>query len=280
MSTIRHASFESLNVDNNFDLEVNSRTDKYVHIKFIGEEFPLAQEEAWRIHAEGYRAMNFVTDEAIGEDGFLDLTIDKSRTIKGSEYYVVINTDKEDDRATLRIVPPKPFCDYTGLPSYESVESKLFPFGKNMLRNFYDSGYAINEISALAKTENASPLAIFELFREVIQDAQTRKEVWFFSIVNNTFQTIVKRMGESNFVVIGEDVGIDDPRVNPNIQLRPTIFVPYLFYQNLMEDIDSTTDKLSKKRLIFNLMFFSEGLKDNDLSAQISSFLKKVEDNR
>jgi hypothetical protein len=128
----KHASSESLKVCTPED---NTRQDRYIHFRFNGEEFPLAREEAWRIQAEGYRSMGFVTGKAIDERGFLYPEIDKSRGIPGSEYYIVISDAEEDDRATLRKVPPRPFCDYTSLPAYESTKDTLYPLGKKLLEN-------------------------------------------------------------------------------------------------------------------------------------------------
>jgi hypothetical protein len=277
MNPIKHAPPESLNIDIQSSIE-NIRSDKYIHIGFIGEHCPLAQEEAWRIHAEGYRVMNFINDEAIDDNGFLDSSIDKTRELTGSEYHISVNPYNENDRATLRIVPPPgPFGDYTKLPAYEATKNTLYPAGKQLLENLCYSGNVVKEISALAKTEKSSPLAIFELFREIIQDAQTKKEVWIFSMVNTTFNSLVKRMGESNLIVIGDDICMDDPRVNPEIKLRPVIFIPNLFYQNLMEDIRSTKDDWSRKRLVSNLRFFAEGLQDANLSESISTFLNNFD---
>ena len=270
MNPTKHASPESLKVCTPED---NTRQDRYIHFRFNGEEFPLAREEAWRIQAEGYRSMGFVTGKAIDERGFLYPEIDKSRGIPGSEYYIVISDAEEDDRATLRKVPPRPFCDYTSLPAYESTKDTLYPLGKKLLENLHLAGNDIKEISALAKTEHASPLAIFELFREIIQDAHTKNEVWFFSVVSTTFSALVKNMGKCSFTVIGGDVNLDDPRVNPDITLRPALFMPGPYYQNLMADIKSAKDYSSRKRLIASLEFFSEGLRDPKLTEQISTFL-------
>ena len=272
MSKVKHLFSESLNIESQSNKEINIRNDQYTHLRFIGDESPVQQKEALRIHAEGYRTMGFVNDEAIDANGFLDLALDKTRTIPGCEYYIAINPEKDDDRATLRIVRSVEDGKYTTLPAYEATKGKLFPSGKKLLENLSSNGHTIKEISALAKTEKASPLSIFELLREIIQDACNSNDVWFFSIVSRTFDSLVKNMGKSSFIIIGEDVHIDDSRVNPNIMLKPAIFVPKLFYSNLMKDIETMPNNYSKKRLNQNLNFYAQGLQNPQLITQISAF--------
>lgn len=246
------------------DVTINPRSDKYLHGKFTEYESPESAELAWRIHAQGYRAMGFVKDEAITPEGFLADGIDHSRGTD-TDYYLAINPAKETDMATMRIINLPVGGTYKDLPAYQVSQHRLSPEGHNTLVNIENQDIRLKEIAALSRTEQASPLAVHELFRRVIHEAQGKGEVWFFSVVSSTFTSLTKTMGEESFTVIGEDVPIDDDRVSEAVALRPALFYPDTFLDTLCRSYLNAGDR-EKIRLRRSLIFFTEGLEDSRLS--------------
>lgn len=248
----------------------DQRQDKYQHVSYYETEVPSLAHKAWQIHAEGYRAMNFVQDSAITPEGYLSEDIDKSRG-EYTQYYLAYDPENPDDIATLRKIGVAPGEGYAELPAYKLCEDVLSAEGRQVLMSETAKGKVFKEIGALARGAKASPMGPHELFRAAVQDALQSNEYWIISTVSTTFESLVKSFGSMNFIVIGEDVMIDDPRVNPNILLRPAAVDPTKFLSNILKDIDSTLEIAARTRLQRSLLFMTEGLSVEQMGHEVAA---------
>lgn len=249
---------------------VTARQDRYYHLKFKGQDNQELAEEAWRIHAQGYLAMGFVKTGAVTPEGFLTTDIDKAR---GDEvdYFLALNPNQETDCATMRKINLVPGEDFRDLPAFKITSDKLSPTGIDLLSHLQVDDYQIKELGALARTPNSNPIAIHEIFRSALHDSLGKKEAWFFSIVSSTFDSLAKSFGPDNFVVIGEDTPIDDPRVSEQVVLRPAILFPDRFIDTLLISYLATDDPKTKHGLLRSFLFFTDGVPEDrisELSAQ------------
>lgn len=244
------------------------RNDRYTHFTVRENENPQLAEIAWRIHAEGYHAMGFVKDTALTQDGFLANGIDKARG-ESVDYKLAIHPEDSEDAATVRKFNLSDGQSYVDLPAYSLCKDALFDEGKAFLDSIPNQEESVKEIAALARTANAHPIAVHELFRDIIHEAISKNETWFFSIVSSTHESLVKTLGKDNFWIIGEDVSIPDDRVNPEIKLRPIIVRPDIFIDNLLAAYENADNPVDKVRLQRSFIFFTEGLAPEYMSDSV-----------
>ncbi len=238
----------------------------FEHAKFTEHENPLAALEAQRVHAEGYVTTGFVTVEAIDSDGRLSHEIDKSRG-EHTDYYLALHKSDERNIATLRMINTPEDGTISELPAFRLSSNNLNETGRTVIGELIGEGYSFREIAALAKTEHGNPMGIHELFRVILHEAIEKKEAWIFTIVSSTYASLVESFGDSNFIIIGEDVRIDDPRVNKDITLKPGIMVPDRFIDNLYAAYAASEGK-QKRRLQRSFLFFTDGLNQRHMSQE------------
>jgi len=244
-----------------------SHSDRYVHFTVTEANNLYAAHEAWRIQAEGYLDMGFVTEEALTPEGYLVPELDKSRG-KDVEYHLAVNPCNMDDCATVRKVSPPKDGTYRDLPSYKMAEPAIYPDGRQALDGITEQDRRLKEISALARTKDGSAVGVYEIFRKLIQDATGSDEVWFFSTVSTTFQSLVRSFGERNFAIIGDDISMPDARVNSSITLRPTIVTPGTFIERVLDAHISTEGK-GKGTLKRSFLFLADGLEESRMSPRV-----------
>lgn len=241
------------------------RSDAYYHALTNETDNPELAHEAWRIHAEGYEAMGFVHESAVTPEGYLTQDIDKARGPQ-VDIYLALNPDKHGDGGAMRKVNLLPFETYRDLPAYKLCKEHLSPEGRALLDEAEDNGMGIKEIGALARSKNSHPIAAHELFREAIHDAIGKDEAWLFSIVSTTCESLEKSFGKNNFISIGTDTPIIDSRVKEGIVLRPILLYPDTFIDNILTSFEEASGPASKTRLLRSFMFFTEGLRKDQLS--------------
>lgn len=244
------------------------RQDKYFHMHFTEEsDLELAQ-EAWRIHAEGYYAMGFVTAEAITPEGFLAEGIDKSRG-PNTVYFLGLNPENDDDGATLRKMYLSPGGTYKDHPSYQACEDHLYPQGKRLLETLQEQGVAIVEIAAMAKSLSGNPASMHEVIRDAMHAGIANNEVWFFGLVSKTYDSLEKQWGKDAFTVIGDDVPIKDPRVAKSVTLRPGLLYTGTFCDNVLHAYRSARTKQDALKYRRSFIYYTEGLDDNLMSDDV-----------
>jgi hypothetical protein len=260
------------------------RQDKYRHVSFHEQNNPILAEEAWRIHTDGYHSHGFVSDEALDPvTGVLGEDIDKSRG-RFVEYHIAFNPKKPADRATLRIDGLAPGGTYKDLPAYQLCKDTLSPEGAKLLDSITHQDRRVKEIAAMATSAQGHPMGVYEIIRKVIQDEIGKDEVWMFSIVSTTFQSLVQNFGSDNFNVIGEDASIADDRVNSELRLRPTVLYPDKFIDNILGSFNKLGNEpkeaRDKLRLARSLLFITEGLHPGQMSEDVramrSTLLEKA----
>ena len=242
--------------------------DKYYHFLETEESNPELAKAAWQIHAEGYIAMGFVKPEAITEEGFLPADIDKARG-SNVNYMLALSSENQDDCATMRVVSVPEGGSFRDLPAYGLTRDILPDESLSLLEELEDQGRAIKEISALARSRAASPASIFELFRKSIHEALGKDEAWFFTMVSSTHETLIPRLTSENFQVLGDDVKIDDERVGEGIALRPLMLRPDEFIENIYRGYLNAGNEVDKRRLAKSLIFYTDGLAKEQMTALV-----------
>ena len=181
------------------------RNDKLQHI--IGTEaYDLdVAEEAWRVHAEGYVAMGFVSSDAMTPEGYLPDDIDKARG-PYVDYYI-----GRDESGVTCATMRKEFVpygeDYTSLPAYALSGESLSREGAQKLYDAHIGGAKILEIGALARTPNSNPMAVHEVIRNGIHEGLGKKEIWFYQRWGN--RAIVYNIGFTAGTT--KDIWVDHP---------------------------------------------------------------------
>jgi hypothetical protein len=237
--------------------EVSPRQDIYQHMEATVDVDPLLVDRALKVHTEGYLSMNFVGPDAVGSDGYLVEGVDKSRR-PNTLYYLALNPNQAEDAATMRKVSLSTGETYTNLPTFDTCSQSLTREGMRLLEETPVS--QLKEIAGLARTRAADPSSVYEIIRNAIHRAVGHNEIWFFGIVSTTYESLVKRLGTKNLQVIGEDVPINDSRVNPDIKLRPTIVRPDEFVLNIFREYVESSEYREKVRFLKTFQYFSEGL--------------------
>jgi tRNA threonylcarbamoyladenosine dehydratase len=247
-----------------YEIPTLPRQDQFLQLQYTEADCPLLAEAAWRLHAQGYQAKGFVTRAAINERGWLPEDIDKSR---GPNIRYTLAMDAEGNYpATLREFVPGPGETYKDLPAYRLCERGLSPMGLELLQQQADRGSTIKEIGAMAGT---NPRAVFEVIRNTIQNSIGKGETLFFSIVSTTYESLERNFGTGNLITIGEDMRIDDTRVNQDIRLRPAVLFPDTFNDNLLTAYERAQSTQERAVLERSLLFYTDGLEPSRMSDRV-----------
>ena len=251
--------------------------DRYFHVTYGEEDAPDLAIEAWQIHAEGYSAMGFVHDGAVTPEGFLTDDIDKARG-PNVEYHLAFHPENGTDKATMRKIHLAEGQTCQDLPAYQLCKDALYPLGRVLLAGFPTT--RLKEIGALARTTNAHPLAVHEIFRKVIHsaiekspDGTDKNEVWFASIVSKTHDLLVGHYGAKNFTPLGEKVPIVDERVAESIELKPVLIRPDKFIANILASYNEAVEAADPKAmhsLRRSFIFFTDGLRPDQMSTEVA----------
>lgn len=246
------------------------RTDTYRIEHFTESSDSAMAHLAWEIHAQGYQEMGFVHTEAVTESGYLPTSIDKARG-ENVDYYVAMGERAQvgeilEDMASLRKISIPENGDLEDLPAYQMSKDVLYEDAKNELHAIGNSH--IKEISALARTHDAGPIAVFELVRDIIHEARGKDEVFFYCIVSKTFDTFQATFGDKLVQQVGSPIELHDERVGDHIKLIPTLSRIDQSFQRIAAAIDESNNPLDKKRLTRTLFFLADGLSDNELDEE------------
>jgi hypothetical protein len=244
-----------------YDIHSFTETDNYEMAKF-----------AWRIHASGYESMRFVKSSAVTDDGYLDDGIDKSRG-ELVDYYIATKKDTAldaFDAATLRKINLPANGTVDSLPAYQLCQTSLYDEGEAYLRSIENPDIRIKEIGAMARTETSSPLAVFELLRNGVHESLGKNEIWFFSIVSTTFNTLVENFGQDAIRQIGHPVTINDSRVQDSIILVPAVANVDRFFSEIYAAAAQEADPQARFKKMRSLHFFTDGITDEELGTQLA----------
>lgn len=249
------------------------RQDAYVHITATELTQPEFVAEALKIQGEGYQKFGYVGEDGIEQDGPLKGALipelDKSRG-PYTDYYLAINPDtsRPNDAATMRkrhLAPGETFDD---LPTGALARQSLTAEGKALIDSVENPDLHFKELGGLA----GNPRGVYEIIRARIQEARGKEETWFFSIVSSTFDTMVRRYGQSNFTVIGENIALDDVRVNDGISMVPAIVYPDRFIENVLGDFRVAQvegDVTAQRELRKSFLYLTDGLNEQSLGAEM-----------
>lgn len=234
--------------------------------------------QARAAHAIGYRRAGFITDEAIGPDGFLVPEIDTARDYRPMVKYLAVNNNDPADVATATIMGPPEAGDYSSLPSMKLVWSNITQHGHDLITGYLDRGYDIKDVSSLSGTK--TPHSVRDILRRTIHQGHianiegSNPEVWVFALVTGTHKALEASLTPETFSVLGDDHSFGSSHlVTPGTKLRPLIADPSTVIDNIyrsLEDSVNEGDAKSVRRFTESLRFYSDGLPDEYLSSEVS----------
>jgi hypothetical protein len=259
---------------------------EYIDRVFTEATEPLRALEAQMTHAEGYLMMGFVTADAITTDGMTDVMrvqgrlgrlkpeLDHARGPQ-MDYYTSTAVGNPEDNATLRKYRLKEGQTHEDLPAWQLSGSALNEGASEEIKRVTVPEQLL-EISALARSPKAHPLTAHAVIRHAIRDSLGNGEYWFSTLVSSTHDALVPRYGAANLRVLGKDVTIDDPRVSPDLTLRPIVLEPDEFHNRLAEAYSTAETPVVRNRLGETLLFFSDGLEPDKLSTDVHAALRDI----
>lgn len=230
---------------------------------------------AREIHAVGYQDMGFVNSSAVTSEGFLADDIDKAHG-PNVDYYVAESPDDDEVKATLRKIHIPEGGSLQDLPAFNLTIGSLSDSGFNLIAGIDNPEVNVKEIAALARTPEASPMIIFELLRNVLHESLGKDEVWFFSIVSTTYQSLVDNFGNEAIYQIGEPITFDDTRISNEVTLVPALVNTDTFINTLCRTALDETDPDQQQRLLRSFMFFTDGLDDSQMNVEASSVRSSI----
>ncbi len=250
--------------------QLTPRKDEYVHIKFQEEGNEVLVDEALKIHAEGYRALGFINEDAIDKNGHVVSAIDHARG-PSVDYYLAIKSENEPDNSlTVRMINIPNGEDFTILPAYKLCGENLNPDGLGLLLNI--PANKLKELAALSRTSEATEAGLLELLRDVYQDSYGKNEYWFFSVVDRTLRWLEIQFGSTNFMKIGSETTIEDPRVKKKVILIPALFKIDDLFKNMMKNIAVSKNGQERDKLVTTFLYFLEGIPEANLSEEVVDF--------
>ena len=247
------------------------RNDLYDHYYFSETSDPGLVEIARRVQADGYTTMGFVSGDAVAPDGTLIDSIDHSRG-DYTDYYLAVSPSNANDKATMRKINLPPYGSVEDLPAYALSKEGLLRGSLERLHDMQRHSLNIKEIAGLARTREASPIGVYELLRDVLQESLGRDEVWFFSIVSGTYDSLTKYFGKSAFSIIGEDVKINDPRVDEKVLLKPVLLFPDHLFESMIYDVENSSNVRERRKILNMFLYFTEGLTETTMGEYVSNY--------
>lgn len=269
-------TFESI-LPNDGAERKTGRHDQYFIVSATEQESPELAMLAQRTQAKGYvEDMGFLSPDAIEKDGRLSADIDKARG-ENVEYFIAKGWDSSTNElaleygaATLRKISIPEGQGLEVLPAYDLCKDAVYPEYKEWLEDLRTETPRVKELAALAKTPETSPVAIFELLRDIVHSSkkwdEDKGEIWFFSIVSTTYESLVSNFGDKAIVQIGDPVKLPDSRVSENVKLIPAVVDVGNFFDNVVSAIEESNDKRAQIRLMRSFAFFTESIDDSELT--------------
>lgn len=251
------------------------RNDLYDHYYFTEASDPELVEIARRVQADGYTTMGFVSGDAVAPDGTLIDSIDHSRG-DYTDYYLAVSPSNADDKATMRKINIPPYGAVEDLPAYALSKDSLYRGSTEQLHDMQNHSFNIKEIAGLARTREASPSAVYELLRDVLQESLGRDEIWFFTIVSGTYGSLTKYFGKSAFRLIGDDVKINDPRVDEKVLLKPVLLFPDHLFDSMIYDVENSSNDRERRKILNMFLYFTEGLTESSMGEYVSNYRQLV----
>lgn len=239
----------------------DKRGDKFVYQRFDENGSPELAELAQQIHAKSYVGEGFINEGAITKDGVVTEDIDKARG-SSVDYYLGYQQSKDGEtipRSTIRKVNIPYGGSIESLPVFKLCRDMLYDNEREWLLSLPHASRNVKEISAFGHVPEVSAFAGLELLRHVLQDSNGSGEIWFFSMVKEKYETLVNLFGTEAVRKIGDQIELDDNRVD-NVYLVPTIVDTDVFYQQVLGTARLAQDATQQKKYFKNLLYFTEGM--------------------
>ena len=246
---------------------VATREDRYEYERFYEKTDPDLVLLARKLHASSYMGEGFVYDGAVSEDGTMADDMDKARG-QAVEYYIGYEPidDERIPVSTLRKISLESYETVKDLPGYQLSKDYLYEEEGEWLDSI--APRRIQEISSFGHIPESPSTAGLELLRTVLQDSVGKDEMWFFTMVSEKYNTLVKLFGPEAVRRIGDSIPLDDPRV-ANISLVPAIVDTSIFFQQVYESAINETVPAIRRRRIGVLTNFTEGLTEAQMGSDV-----------
>ena len=246
---------------------VSDRKDKYIYEYFSEQSEPKLVLLARQLHARSYMGEGFVYNDAVDDDGTMATDIDKARG-SAVKYYIGYEP-RDDDRvpvSTLRKISLQGGETVEDLPGYQLSKDILYEEEREWLASI--APRRLQEISSFGHIPESPATSGLELLRTVLQDAVGTDEVWFFTMVSEKYNTLVKLFGPQAVRKIGDAIPLDDPRV-ANISLIPAIVDTAQFFQQVYDTAIAEKFPARRRRHVGILANFTEGLSEAQMGTDV-----------
>lgn len=276
------------------------RQDTFRIQHFTESENPYLALRAQHVHAESFVLARFVKPDALEElpdpvspdnRPLLRLPDDLDRS-RGDHITYVLADSKIERRdlltdeiflnsATWRIHDIPEGGNRKDLPAYTLSKGSLYDWGEEYLRVIDENRpqYMLREIAALGRSRGSDPEGIFEIIRDGMHQAfeNDRHEIWFFSIVDKTYNFLKREFGDQAVLQIGDPVAMDDERVNPNVRLVPVVTDTRRFIRQIYESATSPegANPYALQQLK-RFRFFTDGLPDSKLDVDLARVRRSI----
>lgn len=156
------------------------------------------------------------------------------------------------------------------LPGYQMSRDYIDSDVSDALESMEDADKRLKEITALAGTQESTPLAVFELIRDEMHASIGKREVWFYSIVSTTLDSLAENLGTKAMQKVGDPVPIDNPWVQEKIRLVPVVTDVDTFIRDIYDAAMSESQPRLKAKQLRSFLFYSEGLGSDKLDADLA----------
>ena len=277
-------------IDETYSFDIPRTTATYDIYYTRGEKSrPDLVHKAWQINAACYIKFRYVDASGKLEDDTLAPELDGTREKLGVPITVsyLLSTPRgksiDESEGSIRIVDAHD-NQVVHLPTYKYFDKDETADVRDNMQEVVRVYGAENVREIAAMSTIGDHLSSYELMRAVVQSAMVRQaatgktEVYLTSLTKLSFRPIIELVGRNAAHVLGRSVKIhqEDPRANRDLSVTPVLFEPCRITMGIVQEIEQATDQADIDRLMGKLMFFNDGLTNEQIGKPVLSFLKSL----
>lgn len=255
--------------------------NKYAFHQYFSEWSPAEVLLAKRIQAQSYVHMGFVEPEGLatlGEDDSgapitiltpdIDTPVELPRHAAPYWTEYVIGYEKGSDDLSPEtgkmVTWKKMYAPLDAMPAYQLSGNDLWDGWEDALRQV--PPHQLVEIEAMGKTKNAGSKAIAELMKNELLRVQGKGEIWYFNIVNTTYDAFVRMWGPLAVRQVGNPRPLEHEHINKDLRLVPGVIDVDNFYRNIMNTITSPYAYKSMEMFLYMTNGIASDVLDDDIA--------------
>ena len=193
-------------------------------------------------------------------------------------------TPKDGDptrQASLRVIDIPHGGQPDDLPAFEYGKTTMYSGYEDILRQASSTG-RLREVSSLSLAEGASPLASFELIRQIIQEAikKNTNETWIINFVTSAQDSLAANFSPNTMARIGEHlmIGEGDDDISDDVKLVPVMIEPCKIPDQMVEYLkNDSVEQPDKIRVLKTLHFVLDGLEGREISDDVRRYVHALQ---